>query len=261
MTRKRIMNHTTCWIEPSLLEPARQHGLEGFDAWMNSAPGTVVSHGPGREVIRLHISGESFFLKRRRGESTVAMAGLLVHGHRPMCGALREARLLEQLEAGGFPVMKAAAYGERRVWGMPQEGFLLVRAVPGQLVADLYQKAEPAARFALMARVGQLAGKLHAAGFFEHLRLKDLIAGPDGTLTLIDRESRHPWAKRFTRRHALRAIARTVRRTLRDGLRFGPATARAFLNGYREGVAQHWRVTRPELRKQVFNQLRRELGR
>ncbi len=157
--------------------------------------------------------------------------------------------------------MQAAAHGERRVWGLPREGFLLVRAVPGQDVADLYRNAGLTTRLDLMERIGRLTGKLHAAGFFDHLRLKDLIAGPGGKLTLIDRESRHPWAKRFTRRHALRAIARSVRRTLRDGFRFGPATIGAFLGGYREGVSSRWRVSRNELRGQVLRRIRHELGR
>ena len=250
-----------CWIEPSLEKPLRLLGFEAFESWMRCAEGESVSRGRSGDVVRLNIGGEAFFLKRRHGESPMAMIGMLLHGHRPLGGAMREVRMLEQLSSCGFDVMQAAAYGERRRWGLPYESFLLARAVTGESAAGIYQNVGPMARRDLMQRIGMLTGQLHAAGFFDHLRPKDLIVEPDGTLTLIDRECRHPWPKRFSRRHALRAIARTVRRTLRDGLRFGPATARAFLNGYRDGVGPKWRPSPEDLRKRMFRQIRGELGR
>jgi len=256
-----VKTNPECWIDPSLVKPLQLLGFDGFDAWMHCAAGEIVSRGKSGDVVRLDIDGEAFFLKRRHGESLPAMVGMLLHGHRPLGGAMREVRMLQQLSAGGFAAMQAAAYGERRIWGLPSKSFLLARAVKGVPAADLYQSAEPAVRCKLMQRIGRLTGQLHSAGFFDHVRPKDLIVGPNDTLTLIDRESRHPWPKRFSRRHAVRAIARTVRRTVRDGLRFGPDTIRAFLDGYREGVASRWKVSRNGLRWQVMLRIRRELGR
>ncbi len=226
---------------------------------MSSKAGEVVSRCRNGEVLRINIDGCGFFLKSRHSEPRMAMAGLLLHMRRPMGGAMREARMLEELASCGFAVMQMAAYGERRSWGMPVESFLLTRAVEGECGRSFFQNAGQAARCDFMQRIGVLTGKLHCAGFFDPVRPKDLIVGPGGDLTLIDRESRHPWPKRFSRRHAVRAIARTAERSLRKGVRFGPSMIRSFLLGYREGVRSKWDVNAVRLLKSVMHQIRREL--
>lgn len=227
---------------------------------MRSTAGETVSKGASGDVVRLNIDGETYFLKRRQDGPLMAMIVMALHGRRPMGRAMREVRMLEQLGANGFAVMATVACGEKRAWGQPRGGFLLARAVPGELAADLYRNSGQEARCELMEDIGRLTGKLHAAGYFDHVRLKDLMVGDDGSLTLIDRECRHPWAKRFTRRHALRSIARTARRTLRDGMYFTPSALRAYFAGYRGGVSSRWQVSRGEFRKQVFREIRRELA-
>jgi hypothetical protein len=253
-------NSRQYWVDPSLLEPMRLLGFDGFNAWMHSKAGEVVSRCGTGEVLRINIGGEIFFLKRRHSESRLAMMGLLLHISRPMGGAIREARMLDQLASCGFPVMRAAAFGEKCEWGLPVESFLLTRAVAGESGRTFFQNSGQAARCDFMRQIGLLTGKLHSAGFFDPVRPKDLIVGADGQMTLIDRESRHPWPKRFSRHRAVCAIARTAERTLRKGVRFGPATVRCYLAGYRKGVGSKWETSLDRLVKTVFRQIRRELG-
>lgn len=247
-------------IEPECAGLFRQHGLADFTSWMGGDVGEMVSRGAGREVRRLKLGGETFFLKKRWGERAGRLLGMLLSGSRPLSGPLRELRLVHALRGEGFAVMEPLAWGESRSAGMPKEGFLVVRGIPGRPLEAVYDETSGKARLALMERVGELSGRLHAKGFFHHLRLKDLIETPDGVLTIIDRESGQPWARRFSTRIAMTALARTARRTLRDGHVIGPGAASAFFRGYRQGVAGRWRTDSKELGRLAVARIRKELG-
>lgn len=253
--------HTEFWIEPKLADVFLHQGLDGFEPWMNRAMGEVISVARGREVRRVEVAGETYYVKRRRDERLSRLLALVLFGTRPISGPLREFRMLRAMADHGFRVMEAAAWGEARWLGIPRMGFLVVRSVPGNHLAQVYRDGSAAGRVRLMESLGKLTGRLHAHGFFDHLRLKDLIEDEDGQLTMIDRESRHPWPRRFSVKAAMTALARTARRTLRDGHRMGPATTKAFLKGYREGVADCWWVEGSELRRQVFKAYRSESAR
>lgn len=139
------------------------------------------------------------------------------------------------------------------------EVFLMVRAVPGELLANVFEVSSESERRILMEHAGELAGRLHARGFFQHPRLKDLIRTPEGELTVIDRESGRPWPRRFSSRLAMTSLARTARRTLRDGHRLGPASASAFFEGYSRGLESRWPMPAADLARLFMRRFRREL--
>lgn len=246
-------------IKPECLDLFRQQDLDHFSAWMTGDIGEVVSKTPTSEVRRVKLDREEFFVKRRSGESAWRLLGMLMFGRRPMSGPIRELHLVNSLADAGFAVMEPVAWGESRVVGIPKEGFLVVRRIPGRSFAEIYDEGSERERRVMMERLGELLGRLHGKGFFHHLRLKDLIETPDGCLTIIDRESGRPWARRFSIRNAMTSLARTARRTLRDGHSVGAGAVAAFLSGYRNGIRPRWQVTRRELGRLAIARFRAEM--
>ncbi len=222
-------------IVPEIRPLFEKHGLADFGELMGADVGSLLSaEKGGREVRRLELDGETFYLKRRGQESP--MLSMILFGHRPRSGPLRELLMLHRLAGAGFLSMVPVAWGERRSFGLPKGGFIVVRGIVGEDVARLFDRSVGKDRLTVMREMGYLVGRLHAAGFFHPVRPKDLIRSEEG-MTLIDRETSKPWPKRwFTLTSCLRSLARAARRTLRDGHRIGAGSAGAFLRGYRDGL-------------------------
>lgn len=250
---------TTFHIEPEVKELFRSHGVDHPSAWLDGQPGKPVSADKSHDVRRVTLGGETFYLKRRWSESRGSLIGMIFFGRRPASGPVREAALAIQLRTAGFSAMEPVAWGEKRRWGLPVKGFSVIRAVAGESVENAYAQADEASRRRLLAQAGELTGKLHSAGFFHHVRLKDLILSPAGELVLIDRESGRPWKRRFSLGTALTALARTVRRTLRDGHRFGGGEAGAFFRGYHLRAEGCLALTPKEFRRKAMRRIRAEL--
>lgn len=227
--------------------------------WLESEAGTLVSKDPnGRELRRIEADDQVFFLKRSGTESLLRHLRMILFGHCPRCGALREVYMIQRLQSAGFAVMEPVAWGQEWAHGFRFRGFLLVRRVLGKEVADLLENACGRERNQLMEQVGELIGELHVKGFFQPVRLKDLICAEEG-LVLIDRETSKPWRSFFWKRQCMVSLARSFRRTVRDSYLIGAGSARSFLLGYQRGVAARWVVSMPQLRKSLFSAIRREM--
>lgn len=200
--------------------------------------------------------GSVFYLKQTGRKPFKYYLRTLLCGHISHTGALRELKMLQELRSAGFLTMEPVAWGERRRFGFPVSGALVVREVRGREVADLFRHADGPDRRILMEAAGRLIGQLHAAGFFQPVRLKDLIRTEEG-LVLIDRETSKPWKSFFFRKKCINSLQATLRRTLRDGHRIGAGSAAAFLKGYRQGVSRRWAATSSEMLKALFGKARR----
>ena len=254
-------------IDPAFESLFNAHGLASFDALMRGAAGEMVSAPlDRRKLYRLVLAAaegrqECFYLKRMTGEPIWWLLKAAFYGYRPHCGPLREWQMLTALTRAGFPVMQPVAWGETRRFGLPTGGFLVVAEVKGRDVATLATELPSAERLDLLRKVGFLVGRLHAKGFFQPVRLKDLIRDESqGRLVMIDRETSKPWPTRFAQKRAVEALARTARRTLRDGHRFGPASFKSILSGYVQGVSEKWPVSVVDLRRALLARLRRDLA-
>jgi hypothetical protein len=64
---------------------------------------------------------------------------------------------------------------------------------------------------------------------------------------LIDRETRRPYPRAFSRRKALELLTASISRHQRMGVQVGPETVRRFLEGYVPAVSGKWKVSRLEL--------------
>ena len=204
-------------------------------------------------------NGQVFFLKRTGGPPVLKQMAEMLFGYRPHSIVFRELQMLKKLQRAGFQTMEPVAWGEQRRFGFPICGILVVREVQGEEFAQLYDAVDGMRKKELMKEAGQLIGRLHAHGFFQPVRLKDIIYSEKG-MVLIDRETSKPRPSLFLKKKCLSNIARAARRTMRDGHRFGGGSAAAFLQGYEEGVSKRWKMDLPQFRKELMKALRREMG-
>lgn len=163
--------------------------------------------------------------------------------------AVRAARGADALARTGLAGPETLAIAEARRAGRIEESFLLTRFLAESVplpVAMPALREDRARRRALARALGEVIGRLHAAGF-DHRDLKhsNLLLGADGRFALLDLDSMIP-----PRRPGLRQRARALGQLeayAADLYPWLPRSDRArFLAGYLERDAA-WRSRRREL--------------
>lgn len=242
-------------------------GLDSFQALMASPVGELLDHDKGgRELRRLtipvHGCSQQLFLKRIGREPLGVLLRMLLFGRKPRCGPLREKLMIDALTAANLPVMRALAWGEERRFGLPTRGFLLVEGVAGSDVGDLFTALALSDRRLLVESLGAFVARLHGAGFFQPVRLKDVFCEmrPEGcAFTLIDRETSKPWPVRFSRRRSVNALARAYRRTIRDGYPLTRRDVQGFIRGFLNGLPPASFSSSKSLRRRISRAVQREI--
>jgi len=242
-------------------------GLDSFQALMAAPVGELLDHDKGGRELRritLPVNGgpRQFFLKRIGRESLGVLLRMLAFGRKPRCGPLREKLMIDALTAADLPVMRALAWGEERRFGLPVRGFLLVEGVDGRDVGELLTTLDLGQRRSLVAAFGGFVARLHGAGFFQPVRLKDVfcVMRPDGyDFTLIDRETSKPWPVHFSRRRSVNALARAYRRTIRDGYPLSRRDVQGFLRAYLAALPALSPPSPKRLRRQIYRVVQREI--
>lgn len=230
-------------------EPAVRALFEGGGA----LAGGQVWQAEGTKVMRVPVTADrGCYLKRCGRESLRHLLRPLLFFRRPCSMAMRELQMLQALRQAGFPAMEPLAWGERRVLGIPVGGFLVVNEVRGELADRLLSTLSDDGRASFLKEVGALLGKLHAAGFYQPVRLKDLIKSEQG-LVLIDRETSKPWRVRFARRWCLESLRRSIRKSISDGSALTRRDLESLASGYCEAIADRWQVRPDELVAQTGN--------
>ncbi|QNN22500.1 hypothetical protein HED60_09525 [Planctomycetales bacterium ZRK34] len=237
---------------------------------MKQPPGEMVAQEPGRQVRKLQLGsgGRCVYFKCEREPHPFKQLRVLLRLGLPRTAAGREAMLARRLTAVGIPVAPVLAFGERRVMGVPVEGYIITEAIDGPDMTHALAEYDPMARRRVWQAAGRLIGRLHAQGFFQVVRTKDLIIsdrdgnGPRqpwrrGELVMIDREATGPWAKVFTRGRCLWSLARARGKHERSGLKLSTREMAEFLRGYRETIHPRWQVTTRELIEGMTPYLRR----
>jgi len=246
----------SCHIDKEL-QPLFPQG-DQLSFWLDSDIGIPVSKDhDGREMRRIESGGQSFFLKRSGNESLLRHLRMLCWFCRPQSNALREVKMLLTLQSAGFAVMEPVAWGEEWIGWFKVRGFLLVREVIGQEVAELFDCSSDRERLELMGQMGRLIGRLHAKGFFHPVRLKDLIL-TEKDLVLIDRETSKPWKSPFLKLCCLRSLSRSYCRICRDGHQIDDCEGITFLEGYRQGLASRLILEHSHLQEVLRKQIRQE---
>ncbi len=207
---------------PELEALLKEHGLADFDVLMSGDVGEKFDAYEAAATRRIKMGGRVFFLKRRASSPLSVSLELYALWSRAHSAPYREMLHSENIRAAGIPVMQEVAAGEERCFGFPRVGFILTLGVPGESLQTALPKMEAERRKVVVRALGELVGDLHGAGFFNSLRLKDVIfdwpeGGPAPRLSLIDREVRTTGARHYRRARALRALDRATARAARNG--------------------------------------------
>ncbi|MDX9710849.1 MAG: lipopolysaccharide kinase InaA family protein [Trichloromonas sp.] len=243
-------------------------GLDSFQALMTAPVGELLDRDKGgrelrRITIPVHGGSQQLFLRRIGREPLGVLLRMLLFGRIPRCGPLREKMMIDALTAASLPVMGALAWGEERRFGLPVRGFLLVEGVQGTDLGHLFATLAPTdRRRELSESFGAFVARLHGAGFFQPVRLKDVfcVSRPDGYgFTLIDRETSKPWPVRFSRRRSVNALARAYRRTIRDGHPLSRRDIQAFIRGFLNGLPPASFSSPKSFRRLISRAVQREI--
>jgi len=232
--------HETVHLAPEVRGLFEEDGpLGGAARWAGSAGARRITTA----------DGQAYYFKRGGREPLRLALRPLALGHRSYSGPMRELTILRKLRVAGFRTLEPLAWGEQRRWGLPVRGFLLTREAGGQEVADLLVQGRAGARDALWREIGVLLARLHLAGFFQPVRIKDLLRDASG-LILIDRETSKPWRAFFARRWCVKALRRSLYRSrLADGE--PPCVPVAFWEAYTTTIAPRWTVAPDALDRRV----------
>lgn len=239
-------------IDPDCKDLLASAGLVTFDDFMRKQIGEPLDQGPARAMSRMKIGEQTFYLKRMPRQALGISIEMLVSRNKPHGTAYREMLHARALKRAGFDVMEIVGGGETRTFGIPGESFVISRAVPGTELDTVFRSAKPGIKREIAREFGTLLGRLHAAGFFSRVRLKDLMvsggeAPADWIYNLIDRETRQPEAREFCRERAVSTLLATGLRHQKIGFDLNPWQIRSFLKGYTRALSATWSVTPLEL--------------
>jgi len=168
-------------------------GLDSFANVMARPSSNVVRAVPGRSTIRIELPSFTGYLKRYEPRYLSPARTLLRALHWPGADdeAAREWRKILVLRQRGFLTAAPVAHGQQRRYGIVVASFLLQQEIAGGAPANEYlQKLTASRRWRLLAEIGQLARRLHDAGFIhKDLYLQHIFVverGDGWDLYLID---------------------------------------------------------------------------
>jgi hypothetical protein len=208
-------------LNPSFATLLQANGLGDYRQIMRTSNGRVIEADELRDVRCIALNGHNFYLKRTHSEKPVSALESYGRGRLAHSKPFKKMLQFKQLARLDFDVAEVVAVGEELHYGIPQRGFIMTREVEGEDLALVYRAADDAGRRHILKHFGSLLGRLHDNGFYGSTRLKDIIcAGAvDDTprLTLIDRETRNPYAKRATAKRVLSRLMFNIRRQAQQG--------------------------------------------
>ena len=214
--------------------------LLSYDELMFSDLGSIVEKFKTQEIRRIESHGTVAYLKRRLTSPFSKSLEMYLEGQRAHSAPVNEYLHICALQRHQLPVMNAMAAGEQRRLGFPGCGFVLVEEVKGiQLDRMLCQCEDSDKIKELLQSYGQLTARLHRAGFYCPLRLKDIIVTDDRqSLVMIDRETRHPYPHYRSKYRARRSLRIAFRRTIREYPSFDEAHTSIIMQSYNESTSR-----------------------
>ena len=236
------------YVNPHYAELIQAQGYDTVRGLLrDTVEGSALELGAERNTYRLELAGQGFFLKQVRKRRLGPALESLLRLRLPHHYAWREMQQVLALQAAGLDVMEVVAAGERTRLGVPEASAILVRQVEGTALDALYLQAEPGEQQAMLVKLGALTGKLHQAGFFSPVRMKDIIVTAQGRYVLIDRETRSPRPRSFSRKRAQAGLRRFLHRQRRDYPDWQSADSLSLLEGYLQALGPGWDTTAQRL--------------
>jgi len=240
------------YLNTDFRELLATHNLADFEALVaQREEGELIAQDTGRTTHRITLENACFYLKCVEKSTPASALEALVTLRMPHHYCWREKQQVEYLQAHNIDVMEVAAAGETASWGVPNFSFILAREVPGESLDTLFDRASPAEQLELLEQLGSLVGRLHHAGFFAPVRMKDVIVDPEHRLVLIDRETRKPGSRKFTRKKALHGLQRTMWRQQRDGIDWSKSELHVHLRAYLNETSQWLGIDEAQLEEMI----------
>lgn len=145
---------------------------QGKDAFqeVERLQGQVYRELEARRTLRTEVDGKGYFVKIHRGVGWGEILKNLSTARLPVLGAGQEWKAIQRLTEAGVPTMTGVAYGERGSNPAQQHSFIVTEELAPtvdleQLTADWReQPPAPALKRALIRRVAEMTGRMHAAG-------------------------------------------------------------------------------------------------
>lgn len=229
--------------------------LGSYSSLMHTEAGTVIEQNEQRDVRRLILGEQCFYLKRVNCEKITSAFESYLAGKAAHSKPFKEMLHYGFLRDRGFDVAEVVAVGEQLKLGIPNAGFIMTKEVPGQDLSRVFQVADQETRLSIMRRFGALVGNLHNYGFFGSIRLKDIICSGEPaeamTMTLIDREVRNPYPRRTTKQKVLKRLLINVRRQTSQGEVFSPKEWKIFTKYYCRNLSQTVRIDKKSTRDEI----------
>ena len=226
------------FLNPAYADRLESHKLASYASLVDQKQhGELVDSDKGRTTHKILLGEEAYYLKCVDKPTPASALEALLTLRRPHHYCWREMQQVMSLQKENVAVMDVAAAGESLSWGIPQFSFILVKEVPGQSLDGVFESSPPENRLLLLQQLGKLHGRLHRSGFFAPARMKDIIVDQQGQFVLIDRETRKPKVRRFTRGRALASLQRTMSRQARDGTFWSEAELSAYLEAYLDSTS------------------------
>ncbi len=155
-----------------VLEPPFRELWQGQDAFaaVEALEGEVFRALEGRRTLRTEIDGRSYFVKIHRGIGWKEIFKNLLSLRLPVLGARNEWRAIARLHQAGVATMTACAYGERGLNPARRHSFLITAELAPTISLEDFcrpwpqQPPAPALKYALIARVAEMARRMHASG-------------------------------------------------------------------------------------------------
>jgi len=238
------------FINPDFRKPLSEAGLDTFEAFVaKSDDGELIARDKGRTTHRIQLGGGTYYLKSVHKTIVAPSIEALLTLRMPHHYCWREMLQVTALKHHGVGVMEVVAAGESASWGVLNFSFILVAEVKGRSLDELFAQAAPERQLDLLAQLGTLVGHLHSGGFFAPVRMKDVIVDADNHFVMIDRETRKPGARKFSRKNALMGLSRTMWRQTRDGIHWDDQQLHAYLAAYLTQAPAGLGLDEPELKK------------
>ena len=203
------------------------------EAWNGRAEEWIGGGRAPHPVVPLPDGGKAVVRRFQRG-------GMIRHLNRDRYfGGDRagdELRATEAARAGGVRVPEVVAAG--RIAAFPgYRAMLATRLIPGvEDLASLFARA-PGRRLAALREAGRQIGWMHAAGVAHpDLNLRNLLAGPDGEVWVIDFDRARVVEGAFPLEQRARALVRLSRSATKLGSPLGDDDWTALRDGYAEGA-------------------------
>ena len=236
------------YINPRYQRFLAEHDLATLDKLLaDNVQGVALERGSERNTYRLELAGKGFFLKQIYKKRNLQALEPLLQLRQPHHYAWREMQNVLNLQAAGVDVMPVAAAGERTRRGLPVASAILVEQVEGQNLDTRFAQADSRDQHLLLRQLGALTGRLHLAGFFGTVRMKDVIVDATGKYVLIDREVRNPHPQRFRTKRAVESLRRFMHRQRRDFPQWQHQHLCSYLDGYLDQAGHQLNVTAQQL--------------